>query len=94
MEIKHTDNGKTGRFYIEIDGKEEAKLTYKHSGDRQITIEHTIVNEALKGRGIGRQLVDAAVLYLRQNGLKAVLECSYAKSVFDRNAKELDALRA
>lgn len=94
MEVKHSDNGKTGLFFIEVDGKKEAEMTYKYSGNKQITIEHTTVDDALKGQGIGRKLFNATVDYLRKNNLKAIPECPYVKSVFDKNSEEFADVRA
>ena len=85
MEIQHKDNGKEGSFYIERDGKQKAEMTYKYSGDHEITIDHTEVNDSLKGHGIGKKLIESAVDYLRQNNLKAVAECPFVKSVFEKN---------
>ncbi|MGC1631873.1 MAG: GNAT family N-acetyltransferase [Gelidibacter sp.] len=84
MDIKHKDNGKEGSFYVELDGKQEAEMTYRYSGDQEITIDHTEVNDSMKGHGIGKKLIDAAADYLRQRNLKAVAECSFVKSVFEK----------
>ncbi|WP_027126880.1 GNAT family N-acetyltransferase [Gelidibacter mesophilus] len=94
MEIKRSDNGKTGLFYVELDGKKAAEMTYKHSGDQQITIVHTAVNDALKGQGVGHQLIHAAVDYLRENNLKAVAQCAFVKSVFDKKSEAFDDIIA
>lgn len=94
MEVKHTDNGKKGSFYIELDGKREAEMTYRHSGDQQITIDHTEVSDSLKGQGVGKKLIKAAVDYLRNNNLKAVAECPFVKSVFDKKGEEFADVRA
>lgn len=94
MEVKHADNGKTGLFFVEVDGNKEAEMTYKHSGNNQITIDHTEVNDALKGQGVGHKLINAAIEYLRENDLKAFLECPFVASYFDKKGEALDDLRA
>lgn len=88
MEIKHSDNGKEGAFYIELDGKKEAEMTYYYKTDDVIDIDHTEVKESLQGKGIGHQLFDEAVKYMRDNNLKAVASCSYVKSVFEKKQAE------
>lgn len=93
MEIKQKDNGKIGSFYIEVDGNTEAEMTYKYSGDHQITIDHTEVNSSLKGLGVGYKLIEAAVAYLRENNLKAIPQCPFAKSVFDKKGDEFKDIR-
>ncbi|MEO5788057.1 hypothetical protein [Gelidibacter sp.] len=47
MEIKHKDSGKDGSFYIELDGKQAADMTYRLSGDHEITIDHAEVNDSM-----------------------------------------------
>lgn len=94
MEIKHKDDGKDGSFYIEVDGHREAEMTYQHSGDHQITIDHTEVNDSLKGQGVGHKLIEAAVAYLRKNKLKAIPKCPFVKSVFDKKGDEFKDIRA
>ena len=88
MEIKHKDNGKEGSFYIELDGQQVAELTYRYSGDQEITIDHTEVSDSMKGHGVGKKLIGAAVDYLRQNNLKAVAECPFVISVFEKKHDE------
>jgi predicted GNAT family acetyltransferase len=58
MEIKQEDNGEKGKFYVEIDGKQEAEMIYSYAGQGKIIIEHTEVSEKLKGQGIGYKLQD------------------------------------
>ena len=41
MDIQQDDNGKTGLFYIELDGKKEAELSYYYKDDETIDIDHT-----------------------------------------------------
>ncbi|WP_417854726.1 GNAT family N-acetyltransferase [Xanthomarina gelatinilytica] len=84
MNIQHEDNGTRGKFYIEIDNKQEAEMTYRYKNNNTIDIDHTEVKETLKGQGIGYKLIDAAVSFMRENNLKAAPSCSYAKAVFEK----------
>ena len=52
MEIQQTDNGKKGKFFVEINGKPEAEMTYVYAGKHTIIIDHTAVNDALRGEGV------------------------------------------
>ncbi|WP_308993592.1 GNAT family N-acetyltransferase [Mariniflexile litorale] len=88
MEVKHNDNGKKGMFYVEIDGKREAEMTYSHANPDKIIIDHTEVSEVLKGQGVGYKLVDAAVEYLRVNNLKVIPLCTFAHAVFKKKHDE------
>ena len=43
-EVQLKTNDKTGIFFIEIDGKEEAMMSFFMSDDNKMTIDHTEVN--------------------------------------------------
>lgn len=88
MEIQHTDNGKEGSFYIEVDGKKAAEMTYFYKDERTIDIDHTEVKDALQGKGIGHELIEEAVTFMRSKHLKVVPTCSYAKAVFEKKQAE------
>ncbi|MEO8934932.1 MAG: GNAT family N-acetyltransferase [Xanthomarina sp.] len=88
MDIKHEDNGESGKFFIEIDNKQEAEMTYEYIDQYTINIDHTEVKEALKGQGIGSKLIEAAVKFMRKNNLKAVATCSYAITILEKKKEE------
>ena len=58
--IEHEQKGHKGAFFVEEEGKRVAELSYTMAGTRAI-IDHTDVDDALRGTGTGRQLVAAAV---------------------------------
>ncbi len=93
MEIQHSDNGKRGRFFIEIEGVELAEMTYVWAGEGIIIIEHTAVDDALRGKSAGKQLVAEAVAFAREKGIKIKPLCPFAKSVFDKIEDYHDVLK-
>ncbi|MFV0564765.1 MAG: GNAT family N-acetyltransferase [Flavobacteriaceae bacterium] len=84
MEILHTDNGKKGVFYIEEETKTVAEMTYTYAGTDKIIIDHTRVDDSLKGQGIGYKLVAEAVGFMRNNNLKVIPLCPFAAAVFKK----------
>jgi predicted GNAT family acetyltransferase len=88
MEIKQEDNGKKGKFYVEIDGKQEAEMIYSYAGHEKIIIEHTEVSEKLKGQGIGYKLIEEVVAFLRENNLKVIPLCPFANAVFKKRRND------
>ena len=92
MEVKQKNNSEKGMFYIEQDGKIAAEMTYVWVGTGKIIIDHTEVNEILKGQGAGKQMVSKAVEFARENALKIVPLCPFAKSVFDKTPEYGDVL--
>lgn len=91
MEIERIDDGKKGFFKALVDQKEAGLMTYVWSGPKFI-IDHTEVHEAFAGQGVGKKLVLEAVSYARENHLKIMPLCPYAKSVFDKNKDLSDVL--
>lgn len=92
MDIKHDQREGKGVFYVEENGRRLAEMTYVMAGAQKLIIDHTEVNESLKGKNVGKQLVGAAVSYARENKLKILPLCPFAKSVFDKVAEYEDVL--
>lgn len=92
MEILHEDNGQKGSFYIIENHVKEAEMTYTWAGTDRIIIDHTEVNETLKGKGAGKQMVLKAVDFAREKKIHVIPLCPFAKSVFDRLPEIRDVL--
>lgn len=90
MLIQQRDDNNTGSFFINEDGELLAELRYHRSGEKQFTIDHTEVNEKLAGKGVGKQLVHAAVEYARSNHLKIAATCSFSRKVLEKTAEYND----
>lgn len=84
MEVQQSETGRKGKFFVEIDGTQLAEMTYTYAGPSKIIIDHTEVDESLKGQGVGYKLVEAAVGFLRDNELKVIPLCPFAKAVFEK----------
>ncbi|GGG73694.1 N-acetyltransferase [Parapedobacter pyrenivorans] len=92
MKIQRDDNGKKGQFSVLVNEEEAGLMTYTWAGDHKFIIDHTEVNPDFSGKGIGKQLVMAAVEFARENDLKILPLCPYAKSVFERTPEIRDVL--
>ena len=79
------------RFTTEVDGH-HAYVEYV-PGTSAIAITHTIVTDAIGGRGIASELVRAVALHARNEGLRIDPQCSYADAWLRRH-KEFEGLRA
>jgi len=85
LKIEQEDNGNKGRFYIQAEGKQLGEMTYVYAGPEKIIIDHTEVGEELKGQGAGKKLVDAAADWARENGIKILPLCPFAKATMMKN---------
>jgi predicted GNAT family acetyltransferase len=60
--------------------------------DGTIVFHHTIVPEALEGRGIGSALVMGALADVRARGLKVVPLCPFVRGWIERHPEARDLL--
>lgn len=78
MEIKHAEKGGRGGFLIREDGKRLAEMTYVTAGETGFIIDHTEVDESLRGQKVGDKLLAEAVKHAREKGLKIFATCPFA----------------
>jgi uncharacterized protein len=90
-EIRHEPAGHKGAFVWRENGEKLAEMTYSVAGSRVI-IDHTDVDDRLRGKGAGKKLVQAAVEWARQEKVKLMPLCPFAKSVFDKTPDYADVL--
>ena len=89
--IEHEQTGHRGAFFVEEEGKRIAELTYTVAGTKVI-LDHTDVDDALRGTGTGRKLVAAAVEWARAEDVRLLPLCPFARSVFDNTPEFADVL--
>lgn len=92
MKIQHKEGKTRGMFFIEEDGEIIAELVYGNGGENIIVIEHTEVDDRLRGQNIGYELVHRTVEHARMHGLKVSPVCPFAKAVFDKKPDFGDVL--
>lgn len=85
-------NDTKGYFYVSVDGKQEAKMTFVFAGNNKIIIDHTEVNPGNNGKGFGKKMVANAVEFAREKNITIVPLCPFAKSVFEKNPEFRDVL--
>ena len=69
-------------------GKTLAEITFPETSDGVYTIDHTFVDESLRGQGVAAKLVQAAVDEIEKRGGKVKATCSYAAKWLDKRLKE------
>lgn len=92
MLIQHKEGKNRGMFFIEDDGEIVAEIVYGNGGENTIIIEHTEVDDRLRGQNIGYELVHRVVEYARMHGRKVSPVCPFAKAVFDKKPDFGDVL--
>ena len=88
--VKHEEHGNSGVFFVEKDGARIAEMTYQRLGESRVVIDHTFVDPSLRGKGVARQLLDAAVAWARSTRTKLSATCSYVVLQFPRDKSLAD----
>ena len=78
-------------FALDEQGKLVAEVTFPVS-EGVADIDHTFVDQSLRGQGVAGQLLDAAVRQIRMEGLRAKATCSYAAKWFKEHPDQSDLL--
>ena len=67
------------RIYMQDEsGNMIAEITFPETAEGVFTIDHTFVDDSLRGQGIASKLVQAAVDEISSRGGKVEATCSYA----------------
>lgn len=92
MDIQHEVGDKKGAFFIQQGGQRLAEMVYNKVGTKQLIIEHTEVSAVLKGKGVGKALVEAGVHMARQEQKRIIPLCPFAKLIFEKYPALRDVL--
>lgn len=92
MDIEQLNGESKGYFKATAEGREAGRMTYSWAGKDRFIIDHTEVNPEFKGKNVGNQLLNAAVNFARENHIRIIPLCPFARSVFDKNEDIRDVL--
>ena len=92
LTIKREDGPNGGRYTVTVNG-DEAEMTYSRAGKSRIIIDHTGVPDSMRGLGVGKQLVEAAVKDARAEGFKIIPLCPFAKATLEKHAEWHDVVQ-
>lgn len=70
-----------------------AEVTFPDVDADTVNIDHTFVDDSLRGQGVAGKLMKAAAEYLRKQNKKAVLTCSYAVKWFGKHPEYADVVK-
>lgn len=77
---------KDTHHFIELfyEGEKAGYIEFTKDTIGNIDIEHTIVDSNFGGKGLGKELVLAAVEYAKKENIKIKTSCPFAKKVFEK----------
>jgi predicted GNAT family acetyltransferase len=84
------DNAARSRYELPLDGG-VAFVNYQQAGNVRM-LTHSEVPAALRGRGIGAELVAGALQLAREQGVRVKPRCSYVVRFMERNPQYQDLL--
>jgi hypothetical protein len=89
--VTHHPGETSGLFHLEEGGRRVGYLDYSLSGET-MRIHYVEVSASLRGTGLGRQLIDAAVAWAREEHRRIEPICGYARAVLQRTPAFADVL--
>ncbi|MBE7173074.1 MAG: N-acetyltransferase [Williamsia sp.] len=94
MLIQQKEINRQGIFFVNDDSRQVAELIYTMISPDKMVIEHTEVDNSLRGKHVGNDLVTAAVHFARTNERKIIPRCPFAKLMFEKYPEWHDVLLA
>lgn len=91
--IKNVEKDGKGIFEAYEEDTKVGEMTYVKNQAGILIIDHTEVAPEAGGRGIGKQLVNAAVAYVRTKHMKIMPLCPFAARILE-NKKEYEDILA
>lgn len=92
MELHWEESDTKGRVYVGEPDNAVAEMTFSKAGDSLLIVDHTFVDESLRGQGAGAKLLGRVVQVARERGVNIVPLCPYAKARFDKDPSIRDVL--
>lgn len=92
IDIQHSNNEKNGSFEAFLDRTHAGLMTYTWAGDDRFIIDHTEVEEAYNGKGVGKEMLMAAIDFARKNNKSIIPLCPFAKATIQKHEELQDVL--
>lgn len=86
------ENTKGAFVALDDNNQTAGNMTFSKAGTDKIIIDHTDVEEAYAGQGVGKVMFEAAIAYAKEKGLKIMPLCPFANSMFKKNPQYSDLL--
>jgi uncharacterized protein len=88
--IEHEEADGRGAFFVARNGARLAEMTYSRVDEHMIIVDHTETQDALRGMGVARKLLDTLVAWARDTATRVMATCPYARAQFEKDASIRD----
>lgn len=92
FDITNEPTKQGGAFVARDHGTEAGRMTYVRSNDTLWIVDHTEVDDAFRGQGVGFQLLTAVTEHVRKAGVKVIPLCPYAKAAYAKHPELADVV--
>lgn len=88
--IEHSEDDGRGAFFVQREGIQLAEMTYSRASPKLIIVDHTLVDDQLRGLGVARLLLDSLVSWARSTDTRVMATCPYALAQFAKDPSIAD----
>jgi predicted GNAT family acetyltransferase len=93
LQVEVDEDPPRGRFkLLDSNGQQLGQMTFSRARDDLVIIDHTEIDDSLRGKGGGLHLFNGMVDWARNTGTKILSTCPFANSMFDRHPASRDVL--
>jgi predicted GNAT family acetyltransferase len=93
MDIQIIESESKGMSLAKENDNQVGSMTYSIAGPELIIIDHTEVDPAYNGKGVGKQMLYKIVEMARQKNIKIIPLCPFAASMFRKLEEIRDVLK-
>ncbi|MGS2762983.1 GNAT family N-acetyltransferase [Sinomicrobium sp. M5D2P9] len=93
MDIQIIESESKGMALAKENDKQVGSMTYSIAGPELIIIDHTDVDPAHNGKGVGKQMLYKIVEMARRKNIKIIPLCPFAASMFRKIEEIKDVLK-
>ena len=96
VQIEQKESRGRGMFYVpDASGAKDfrAAMMYHRWGSAQtVNVDHTEVDESLRGQGVGERMLESLVAWAREEGVSVSATCPFAVAMFEKHGDLRDVL--
>jgi predicted GNAT family acetyltransferase len=91
LQVELEEDPPRGRFkLVGGAGQMLGEMTFSRAREDLIIIDHTEVDDSLRGKGGGARLFEGMVAWARETGTQIMSTCPFANSMFERDPSSRD----
>jgi len=86
------DNAELSRIEALVDGDVVGYSEYRNADEGVLVFHHTVVDDDREGEGVGSQLAEGVIRFVRDGDARIAPECSFIRAYMSRHEETQDVL--